>query len=159
MTQLASRQRSKSLAAWLALIGGSLGLHRFYLHGLRDVLAWLHPLPTAVGAYGFWRMRHLGIDDRLGATLVPLLGLMLAATMLSAIVIGLTSEARWAALHGGPAGASPRPSVWPAIAAAIIALAVGAAITMATIAFTAQRYFESSTNVTTDYLNSKKLSA
>jgi len=142
MTHFASRPRSRAIAAWLALIGGSLGLHRFYLRGSLDLIAWLHPVPTLAGAYGFWRMRHHGVDDQLGATLVPLLGLMLAATMLSAIVIGLTSDARWAASHGGQPDASRPSKAWPAVAAAIIALAVGAAVTMATIAFTAQRYFE-----------------
>ena len=55
-------------------LGGRLGLHRFYLHGARDRWAWLQPLPTLVGAYGVWRMRELGVDDRLGWLLVPLLG-------------------------------------------------------------------------------------
>ena len=47
------RPRSRAVATWLALVGGSLGLHRFYLHGGRDLWAWLHPWPTLVGAYGF----------------------------------------------------------------------------------------------------------
>jgi len=158
MSHFASRPRSKAIAAWLALIGGSLGLHRFYLRGSLDVLAWLHPVPTLVGAYGFWRMRQYGVDDRLGATLVPLLGVMLAATMLSAIVTGLTSDANWAASHGSRPTAARPPSSWPSIAAAIVALAVGAAITMATIAFVAQRYFEGSVAVAGAYLKSNKLS-
>ena len=33
---MAARPRSKTLATWAALLGGSLGLHRFYLYGLRD---------------------------------------------------------------------------------------------------------------------------
>ena len=37
----------------IALIGGSLGLHRFYLHGWRDVWGWLHPLPTLLGSGEF----------------------------------------------------------------------------------------------------------
>ena len=48
MTQPAPLQ-SKTLATWIALLGGSLGLHRFYLHGLRDRWGWLHPLPTLLG--------------------------------------------------------------------------------------------------------------
>ena len=31
------RQRSKTTAAWLAFVGGPLGLHRFYLFGLGDL--------------------------------------------------------------------------------------------------------------------------
>ena len=131
------RTPSKAVATWLALIGGSLGLHRLYLHGARDRWAWLFPWPTLAGAYGVWRMRQWGVDDVPGALLVPLLGAMLAGTMLVAIVYGLTSDERWAARHGGVL--SSRPVAWPTLIAVVIALATGASITMATIAFAAQR--------------------
>ena len=62
----------------------------------RDPWAWLHPPPTLAGAYGFWRMRALGGTTGSAAGSVPLLGLMLAAGMLSAIVYGLTPDERWA---------------------------------------------------------------
>ena len=137
-----SRPRSRAVATWLALVGGSFGLHRFYLRGSGDVLAWLCPWPTLAGALGFWRMREFGVDDRLGNLLVPLLGAMLAATTLSAIVIGLTSDARWAERYGAPAVATPKPG-WPVVVAVVLALAVGATATLSTIAFTAQRYIES----------------
>ena len=145
------RGRSKAAAAWLALVAGSFGVHRFYLHGAGDLIGWMYPAPTLVGAYGAWRMRELGVDDRLGGLLVPWLGASLAASMLSAIVYGLMSDERWAARHGGsdPTGAAgatalhrPTTQAWPAIAAVIVALALGATITLATIAFAAQRYFE-----------------
>jgi hypothetical protein len=132
--------RSRAVATWLALVGGSLGLHRFYLHGARDAWAWLYPWPTLAGAYGFWRLREIGLDDTRGALLVPLLGAMVAAAMLQAIVYGLTSDARWAERHGGTP--APARSAWPTVIAVVLALAIGAAVTMATIAFAAQRYFE-----------------
>jgi hypothetical protein len=133
-------KRSRAVATWLALVGGSLGLHRFYLYGRRDVWAWLHPWPTLLGAFGVWRLREFGVDDARGALLVPLLGVMLAWTMLQAIVYGLTSDDRWARKHG-PAPTPPGPA-WPTLLAVVIALAVGASVAMATIAFAAQRYFE-----------------
>jgi hypothetical protein len=132
--------RSRATATWLALVGGSLGLHRFYLYGMRDRWAWLHPLPTLVGAYGFWRLREYGVDDERGALLVLLLGAMLAFAMLQAIVYGLTSDERWAKRHPG---ARPSSVPWLTVLAVIVALAVGATVAMATIAFAAQRYFES----------------
>ena len=137
----AGRPRSRAVATWLALVGGSLGVHRFYLHGRGDAWAWLHPLPTLVGAYGFWRMREFGVDDARGSFLVPILGAMLAATMLQAIVYGLASDERWAVRHGAAAAAVQRG--WLNYVAVIIALAVGTSVAVATIAFTAQRYFES----------------
>jgi hypothetical protein len=132
--------RSRAVATWLALVGGSLGLHRFYLHGARDAWAWLYPWPTLAGAYGFWRLGEIGLDDPRGALLVPLLGAMVAAAMLQAIVYGLTSDARWAERHG--VTPAPARSAWPTVIAVVLALAIGAAVTMATIAFAAQRYFE-----------------
>ena len=55
--------KNKTLAAWLAFLGGPLGIHRFYLHGLGDWLGWLLPIPTALGLYGIRRARELGLDD------------------------------------------------------------------------------------------------
>ena len=141
MSAVAERPRSKLLATWLAILGGSLGLHRFYLHGARDAWGWLYPLPTLAGAYGAWRMRELGVDDRLGGLLVPLLGATLAAAWLSAVVHGLTDDTRWAARHAG--GAPPR-SGWLTVVGVVLAAALGATVTMATIAFVAQQYFERS---------------
>ena len=132
--------KSRGVATWLALVGGSLGLHRFYLHGRGDVWAWLHPAPTLVGAYGFWRMREFGVDDALGSLLVPFLGVMLAATMLQAIAYGLASDERWAARHGVASTTAQRG--WLTYFGVAVALAVGTSIAVATIAFTAQRYFE-----------------
>ncbi len=137
-----SRGRSKTLATWIALVGGTLGLHRFYLHGARDLLAWLHPLPTLVGLYGVLRMRHLGLDDTLSWVLVPLLGLMLAATMLQAVIYGLTNDEKWNARHSP---ANPRQSGWLAIIGVILALMLGATALMATIAFSSQHLFEYTT--------------
>ena len=141
MSTAPKQPRSKMLATWLAILGGSLGLHRFYLHGVRDRWGWLYPLPTLAGAYGAWRMRELGVDDRLGGVLVPLLGATLAAAMLSAIVYGLTDDERWADRHGRPG--APQRAGWPTIAGVVLAVALGATVTMATIAFAAQQYFES----------------
>jgi hypothetical protein len=66
--------RSKTVATWLALLGGSFGAHRVYLHGWRDVWAWLHPWPTLLGLAGIQRVQ----DDHLAWLLIPLLGLMLS---------------------------------------------------------------------------------
>src|SRR5690606_31275326 len=91
--------KSKTLAAWIALIGGSLGLHRFYLRGFKDTWGWLHPWPTLMGLYGVERMGQLGQDDHLAWLLIPLLGLMLSGTMLVAIIYGLMPDEKWNARH------------------------------------------------------------
>ncbi len=132
--------KSKTLATWLALLGGSLGLHRLYLRGSRDALAWLHPLPTLAGLLGAWRVLEFGQDDRLSWLLLPLLGLMLAQAALCAIVYGLTPDARWDARHNP--GAPVHATAWGPVLGVIAALMLGATALMATIAFSGQRYFE-----------------
>jgi len=132
--------KSKTLVTWLALLLGPFGAHRFYLHGARDTLAWLHPWPTLAGLVGVQRMQSLGQDDRLAWLLLPLLGLMLAQAALAAIVYGLTPDERWDARWNG--GRASRASGWGAVLGVIAALAIGATALMATIAFSGQRFFE-----------------
>lgn len=132
--------RSKTLATWIALIGGSLGLHRFYLYGTSDRWGWLLWLPTLAGAYGVQRMRAFGQDDQLAWVLIPLLGLTLAGTMLNAIVYGLMPEEKWRARFDPAGMALSWP--WLNVLGAVAALALGATALMASTAFMAQRYFE-----------------
>jgi len=140
MTRSPARLRSKTLAAWIAIVGGALGLHRFYLRGLHDVWGWLYPLPTLLGWLGVQRALQFGQDDRLSWALIPLLGLTLSAAMLTAIVYALTPDARWDERFNG--GVASRPGGWAVIIAAGFALLVGAGTLMATVAFSSQRYFE-----------------
>jgi hypothetical protein len=130
--------KSKTAATWLAVLGGTLGLHRIYLRGAGDWLAWAHVPPTMLGLVGVQRMRDFGQDDRLAWLLVPLLGLMIAQAMLCAIVYGLTSDERWASAHQQP----PVDTHWAPVLGAIAALALGATALMGTIAFSGQKIFE-----------------
>jgi hypothetical protein len=132
--------KSKTLAAWLAVAGGAFGLHRLYLHGFGNLLAWLHVVPFLAGSIGVTRMRELGQDDRLSWLLIPVLGLMVAQGMLHAIVYGLTPDERWDQRHN--AGLAPRRTGWAAVIAVVIALLVGATVLMGTIAFGGQKFFE-----------------
>ena len=132
--------RSKTLTAWLALLFGTLGAHRFYLHGWRAALGWLHLPPTLAGLLGVIRMRELGLDDRLAWVLVPLLGLMISVATITAIVHALTSDETWSQRHnpGQPVTATG----WGPVLAAIVGLLVGGAVLMGTIAFSGQKFFE-----------------
>ena len=132
--------KSKTLATWIALIGGSIGLHRFYLHGFRDRWGWLFIAPTLLGLYGVQRMRQLGGDDHVAWALIPLLGLTLAVAMITAIVHGLTADDVWNARFN-PAGPLHHTG-WSTVIGVVLALVVGAGVLMATLAFSAQRYFE-----------------
>ena len=136
--------KNKTLATWLAFAGGPLGLHRFYLHGLGDLLGWALPIPTALGIHGIQRVQRLGQDDVLSWLLIPLLGFTIAGCALTAIVYGLMAREKWNARFnpqadpGAPAGGTG----WLTIGAVVMALLVGTGVLMASIAFSFQRYFE-----------------
>ncbi|MEJ8836624.1 hypothetical protein [Ramlibacter sp. AN1133] len=136
--------KSKTLAAWLAFLGGPLGLHRFYLHGLGDWVGWLLPIPTALGLYGIERVQQFGQDDVLSWWLVPLLGFTIAGCCLTAIFYGLMPAEKWNARFNPGATAEARGGAthWGTVFAIALSLAIGAGVLMASIAFSFQRYFE-----------------
>ena len=134
------RYRSKTLAAWLALLVGAFGVHRLYLHGLRDRLAWAHVPFTLAGLAGAVRMSNLGQDDAWASRLVPVLGLMLSQAMLAAIVYALTPDERWDARRNP--GQPTRATRWGPVLAAIAALLVGGVVLIGTIAYSIQKFFE-----------------
>jgi hypothetical protein len=136
--------KNKTVAAWLAFVGGPLGLHRFYLHGLGDMLGWLLPIPTALGLYGIERVKQNGLDDQWSWVLIPFLGFTVAGCALMAIIYGLMSKEQWNARFN-PASLPEAPSGgtnWLTIAAVVAALMIGTGVLMASIVFSFQRYFE-----------------
>lgn len=136
------KSKNKTVATWLALIGGPLGLHRFYLKGLGDTVGWLYPLPTALGLWGVDRLQTLGQDDKLSWVLIPLLGFTVASTCLTAIVYALTDSARWNARYSSTADSPAGRTHGLTIAAIVISLLVGAGSLMASLAYSFQHYFE-----------------
>lgn len=136
------KTKNKTVATWLALIGGPLGLHRFYLKGLGDTVGWLYPLPTALGLWGLDRLLTLGQDDKLSWVLLPLLGFTLASTCLTAIVYALTDSARWNAVYSTVPDSSAGRTNGLTVAAIVISLLVGTGSLMASLAYSFQHYFE-----------------
>jgi hypothetical protein len=138
------RLKNKTLAAWLAFLGGGFGLHRFYLHGFHDLWAWLHPVPTALGLWGVERMLIYGQNDALSWVLIPLLGFSVAATCLTGIVYALMDALAWNRKYNPdespdhPAGRTH----WLTVGAIVFALMVGTIALMSGLAFSFQRYFE-----------------
>ena len=136
--------KNKTLAAWLAFLGGPLGLHRFYLHGLADPLGWLLPIPTALGLYGIERVQRFGLDDQFSWVLVPMLGFTVAGCALMAIIYGLSTPEKWNARFNptAAADATSGSTSWLTIGAVVLSLLVGSTVLMASVAFSFQRYFE-----------------
>ncbi|CAN7728062.1 hypothetical protein LJR039_006225 [Pseudorhodoferax sp. LjRoot39] len=138
------KTKNKTLATWLALLGGPLGLHRFYLRGLGDLWGWLYPLPTALGLYGIERVQQFGQDDHWSWMLIPLLGVSIAASALTAIVYGLRTPEKWnAAFNTAAAPEAPAGNTnWITVIGIAAALLLGTGVLMASLAFSFQRYFE-----------------
>ncbi len=140
--------KNKTLSTWLALAGGPLGLHRFYLFGPVDVIGWALPIPTALGLYGCMRALGLGLDDKMSWLLIPLLGFVIAGCCFNAIFYGLMSEERWNGRFNPHvpestwAEASAGRGNWLTIVGVIASLMVGATAMMASLAYSFQRYFE-----------------
>ena len=141
---MSAYRRNKTLAVWLALIFGVLGLHRFYLRGLGDWVGWLHPIPAALGLWGVDRVLLYGQDDKLSWILIPLLGMTLAASCLMAIVYALTDREKWNRQFNPDLApdASPGGTNWLTIGALVAALLMGTVALMGSLAFGFQRYFE-----------------
>jgi hypothetical protein len=136
--------KNKTLATWLTFWGGPLGLHRFYIHGFGDMLAWMLPIPTALGFYGLERVQQLGQDDKLSWVLIPLLGFTIAGCALNAIVYGLTPIEKWNAKFNPTADAQAPAgrTNWGTVIGLVTALLLGTGILMSSLVFSFQRYFE-----------------
>jgi len=123
--------KNKTLATLFAALGGSFGLHRFYLHGLSDWRPWAYPIVLLTGM--------------LTALLwLPALILALAVTFtgfIEALVFALTPDAKWDARWNATSGRE-NDSGWAVIIIAILTLSVGATLMMSLLAIGLQTYFE-----------------
>lgn len=136
--------KNKTLATWLAFAGGPLGLHRVYLFGMADRLAWLLPIPTLWGLYGVYRARSLGLDDPWSWVLIPMLGFTIAGCAINALVYGLMAADKWNQRFNpdAPSQAASGHTNWFTVGALVTSLLVGTTVLMASLAFSFQRYFE-----------------
>ncbi len=136
--------KNKTLATWLALLGGPLGLHRFYLHGWRDATGWLLPWLTLFGTIGVMRARNLGVDDQLSWLLVPLLGVAISVCTLAAIIYGLTDRQKWNTRFNPSQDAelAAGKTSGLTILAVVCAMLIGTTALMSTLVYCLQHYFE-----------------
>lgn len=136
--------KNKTIAVWITLLAGPLGLHRLYLYKRFDGLSWLQLITTLIGTSGVLRARDIGLDDHMSWLLIPWVGLSAAAAALTAIVYGLMDTEKWNTRFN-PALAkddSAGESSWLTIGGVVIALLLGATALLSSLAFSFQRYFE-----------------
>ena len=106
--------KNKTIATALAAVGGTLGLHRFYLHGARRLLPWLYVafcwtmVPTFVG-------------------------------FIEALRFALTPDERWDARWNAGASRSS-DSGWLVIVFAILTMFGGVTLLMTVLSFGVGRY-------------------
>jgi TM2 domain-containing membrane protein YozV len=135
------RFRSKTLTAALAFFFGTLGAHRFYLYGLRDIYGWAHLLGTLIGIPGFLLLASTERASMLGWVLVFPGAISLLAAFLAAIVYGLRPDAKWDAQFNEQTGKQSN-SGWTVIFVVIFSLLIGAFLLMTGLALSFQTYFE-----------------
>lgn len=136
--------KNKTLAAWLTFVGGPFGLHRFYLFGFANRLAWLLPIPTLLGLYGMHRARTIGLEDPWSWVLIPMLGFTIAGCAINALVYGLMSSEQWNGRFNpvAPSDTSAGQTNWLTIGALVVSLLLGTTVLMASLAYSFQHYFE-----------------
>jgi tellurite resistance protein TehA-like permease len=137
--------KNKTLATWLSLALGPLGLNRFYMFGLKDAWGWVLVVMTFLGLYGFERADTMGLDDPLSWWLLPILGLTIAASALHALAWGLMSAETWNQRYNPDAEplASAGLTNWFTIIALVLSMMVGTTAMLSSLAYGFQRYFES----------------
>ncbi|SDV50896.1 NINE protein [Chitinasiproducens palmae] len=136
-----ARFRSKTFAALLAFLLGSVGAHRFYLFGRRDRYAWLHIAATLLGAVGVGLLFETHRASLTGWVLATIGAISVFAAFIAALRIGLRPDAQWDQRFNAATGRESR-SGWPVVFIVIFSLFIGASLLMAALAITFQTYFE-----------------
>jgi len=137
------RFRSKTITAALAFFFGSLGAHRFYLYGKRDLYGWIHLICTLFGIPGVLLLIFTQRTSALGWVLAVPGSISLFSAFLAAIVYGLRPDEKWDAQFNPQSQQNSR-SGWPVIFVVIFSLFIGAMLMMASLAVAIDSYFESS---------------
>ncbi len=122
--------KNKTLATLLALLFGFIGLHRFYLHGRRDLWGWVHFATLPLSA-----LLVLGNPEAPAIFSAAPLVLSVLAAFLETLVMGVTPDEKWDARHNAGSG-KQSDTGWPVPLMLVLALALGATALIAAIART-----------------------
>lgn len=124
---MAASHKNKTLATFLALVLGGLGVHRFYLKPRADRLGVLHlfSIPAAGLVYG------LGHAPNPFYVWLPVLVSYIAG-FIEALVIGLTPDEKWDVAHNAGSGRTSS-SNWMIAVLLVATMLVGTTVLIATI--------------------------
>ncbi len=120
--------KNKTLTTFLALLLGSVGLHRFYLHGLTDRWGWLHAVSLPLSALLLLSNPELPLLVKI----LPLVISMLTASI-ETFVLGLMPDEKWDARYN-PASGIASDSRWPIALMMVVNLFFGATLLLTVLA-------------------------
>ena len=118
-----SKHKNKTLAAFLSLVLGSFGAHRFYLYGKRDPIAHLHFASLPI-SYLLSKL-YFNLDPFI--TFAPWT-ISLLMGFVTCLVLGLKSDEKWDARFNAASGETSDTS-WP-LALIVVTAVACAAITL-----------------------------
>lgn len=120
--------KNKAFTALLAFLLGSLGAHRFYLHGAKDAWGWLHlaAMPATL------LLRQIFPEADWFYQILPLT-LSALAGFLEALVLGLMPDDKWDARYNAASGRQSDTG-WPLAVVLVATLMLGAGVLIATMA-------------------------
>ena len=120
--------KNKTVATFLALLLGFIGLHRFYLHGLKDRWGWLHAVSLPLTALLLLSNPELPLL----INTVPLVISMLTASI-ETFVLGLMPDEKWD-IRYNPASGVASDSGWPVALMMVVNLFCGATLLLTVLA-------------------------
>ena len=125
---MTASHKNKTFAALLALLFGGAGLHRFYVHGMRDRWGWLHAAALLLSG-------GLLAQDPSRALLVNTAPLVLSvlAACIETFVIGLMADEKWDARYNATSGQQSDTS-WMVAVLMVINLGYGATLMLIALA-------------------------
>lgn len=141
LVSTSTRFRSKTITAALAFFLGSLGAHRFYLYGKRDLYGWAHLIGTLIGIPGVMLLIASERASIPGWVLAFFGTVSVLSAMLAAIVYGLRPDEKWDAQFNAHTQRKSQ-SGWTVIFVVIFSLLIGAFLLMTALAISFQTYFE-----------------
>ena len=120
--------KNKTLTTFLALLLGSVGLHRFYLHGLSDRWGWLHAVSLPLSVLLLLSNPELPLL----VNTLPLVISMLTASI-ETFVLGLMPDEKWDAHYNSASGVAS-DSRWPIALMMVVNLFFGATLLLTVLA-------------------------
>jgi TM2 domain-containing membrane protein YozV len=120
ITMTTKNHKNKTLSVLICLLFGSLGAHRFYLHGKRDNIAWLHliSLPLSI------LLSKLYFNLNSFVTYAPWM-LSFLISILMCLLLGLKSDEHWDAQFNQDSGQKSASS-WPLAILLVFSVGLGA---------------------------------